>query len=343
MSWEWSAEQKAALIAFLRSQGMEFGEISLRQIGDGHSNLTYLVSDGRREVVVRRGPPPPVPVGAHDMLREAKLMAALVNSDVPVPRVLATCAAGAVIDVAFYVMSYIRGEIITTKTPAVFASGEQRRQIAASMIDALVKLHQVDWEAAGLADMGRPENFNKRHLDRMARLVADDQGRPPAGFADVDEWLHEFAPAESGAAIVHNDFRIGNLMFGSNPPARVAAVLDWELATIGDPLFDVGYFLSSVPVQGEPLTPTQELSVALTEDGYPSREEMARSYAQLSGRDFSSLNWYTTLALWKLAVLYEYGRRRVSEGRGDTYYENPAKVESFLAAARRAAGLPRRS
>jgi aminoglycoside phosphotransferase (APT) family kinase protein len=202
-------------------------------------------------------------------------------------------------------------------------------------VDTLAALHAVDWRAAGLA--GRPGGFNARHLRRMGHLVADADGQLPAGFAELASWLEAHVPPESDASIVHNDYRLGNLILAPEPPARIAAVLDWELATIGDPLFDLGYFLASYPAPGEPLTPTGEMGTAVLEPGYPRREELADRYATATGRDLSQLPWYVTMALWKLAVLYEYGRRRAAAGHGDPYYQDRALVQSFLAAARRVA------
>ena len=171
--------------------------------------------------------------------------------------------------------------------------------------------------------------------------MADGQGRPPPDFAEIDAWLGEHVPPESGASIVHNDYRLGNVILAPEPPGRIAAVLDWELATIGDPLFDLGYFLASYPVPGEPFTPTGRMGTAVLEPGYPSRAELAQRYAAATGRDLVDLSWYTALALWKLAVLYEYGSRRAASGHGDPYYQDPALVRSFLDAAHRSAGLDR--
>ncbi|MBX6389046.1 MAG: phosphotransferase family protein [Frankia sp.] len=343
--WDWTDETRGRLERFLSAQGLTEGPVTTRRIGDGHSNLTFLVEDGsRRRVVVRRGPPPPLPPGAHDMLREARFVSALGATAVPVAKVLATAAAGEVLDVPFYVMSYADGPVVTTRTPHRIASPLVRRQIGEALVDTLVELHAVDWRAAGLADLGRPDGFNARHVRRMGQLVADADGAPPAPFALVDAWLRAHVPAESDAAIVHNDYRIGNVVLAPDPPGRVMATLDWELATIGDPLHDVGYFLASVPEPGVPLTPTQRLGVAMLEDGYPSREELAARYQERSGRDLGPgldrLRWYTTFALWKLAALYEYGWRRARAGGGDPYYADHGHVWSFLAAAHAAAGLP---
>jgi len=329
---DWSPADLAALERFLG--GLVDGPLATKRIGDGHSNLTYLVS-GSRDVVVRRPPPPPIPPGAHDVLREARLLAGLAGTGVPVPAVLATAQAGEVIDSPLYVMSHVPGPVVTTRTPAALAGCGAT--IGESLVDTLAALHAVDWQAAGLAEMGRPEGFNGRHLRRMRRLVADGDGAPPAAFAEVDGWLEAHVPVESGATLVHNDYRLGNVVLG--PDGRVAAVLDWELATIGDPLLDVGYFLASWPEQGEPLTPTAELGAAVLEPGYPSRADLAQRYTARTGRDLENLRWYTTLALWKLAVLYEYSHRRAVAGHGDPYYADPALVRSFLDAARDSAGL----
>jgi aminoglycoside phosphotransferase (APT) family kinase protein len=338
-SWDWSPPARERLGRFLEDHGLLSGPVTTARIGDGHSNLTFSVSDrtGRR-VVVRRPPPPPTPPGAHDMLREARLIAALEDTDVPVAHVLATAKAEEVIDVAFYVMSFADGPVVTTRTPPPLDSPEIRRRIGECLVDTLAELHRVDWRAAGLADLGRPEGFNARHLERMARLVADDAGAPPPHFAPLQSWLSAHVPPESGATIVHNDFRIGNVVLSQEEPGRIAAVLDWELATLGDPLFDLGYFLASVP-DAPPYNPTERFGVAMLESGYPTREELAQRYALRTGAGLADIDWYTALALWKLAVLYEYGRRRAVRGVGDSYYVDQSLVQSFLDDAHRAAGL----
>jgi len=339
MIWEWSAAELSRLERFLRERAICGGALTARRIGDGHSNLTFLVTDGERRVVVRRPPPPPIPPGANDMLREAKLISALSGTNVPVPKVLAVCEAGEVLDVPFYVMSYVEGPVVTTATPPTLSSPEVRRRIGEALIDTLAALHAVDWRALGLAGMGRPEGFNDRHRRRMGRLIANEDGSLPPGFAEIDAWLAANVPPETDATIVHNDYRIGNIVLAPDSSGRIAAVLDWELATLGDPLFDVGYFLASYPVRGKPLTPTEELGTATLEEGFPTREELAARYEKLTGRDLSNLTWYTVLALWKLAILYEHSRRRALAGVGDPYYKDPALVRSFLMAACQAAGL----
>ena len=335
MMWSWSGDQLERLGAFLAEHGLCGPTVTADAIGDGHSNLTFLVSDDHSRVVVRRPPPPPLPPGAHDVLREAKLLAALASTDVPTPRVLATAAAGELLDVPLFVMDFIDGAVITEKTPAPRDDEALRRRIAESLVDTLAALHAVPWREVGLGDFGKPEGFNARQLRRMRSLVAVDE-TVPKPFAALDDWLHAHLPPESGTSIVHNDFRIGNMIVDP-ATGRVAAVLDWELATIGDPLADLGYLLASWPMQGEPVVPTAAMGIAVLEAGYPSRAALLVRYADRTGADLSGLNWYAALAMYKLAALYEYSRRRFEDGVGDPYYADPALVASFLDAGERLA------
>lgn len=336
MSWQWTDDTLRALGDFLADRGLLTGSLTTRRIGDGHSNLTFLVSDGRHQVIVRRPPPPPSPPGAHDVLREARFLTALQETTVPVPHVLATAEVGEILDVALYVMSYVPGPVVTTATPAPLDTPAGRAEIATSLVDTMVALHAVDWRSTGLADAGRPEGFNARHLRTIARLVAGDNGEPPPRFAQVHSWLTANTPGESGDSIIHCDFRLGNVVLAPERPGRVAAVLDWELATIGDPLLDLGYFLATVPEAGRPANPTAELGLAMCEQGYPTRSQLADRYATATGRDLSGLSWYTVFALWKLAVLYDYSGRRAASGLGDPYYNDPRLVPAFLREAEEA-------
>ncbi|MCW3039144.1 MAG: Acyl-CoA dehydrogenase family er 10, partial [Solirubrobacterales bacterium] len=171
-------------------------------------------------------------------------------------------------------------------------------------------------------------------LRRYERLVADADGTLPGAFRPVSAWLHAHAPAETGASIVHGDFRIGNVMVAREAPARILAVLDWELATLGDPLMDVGYLLACYAVPGEPPHAVADLGRATLEPGYPTRAELAAQYAAASGRDVSQLGWFTVLSLYKLAAMYEYSRRRGE----DDYYRDPALVARYLDLAHAALG-----
>lgn len=328
------AATTTALGRWLAEAGVTGADVAVRPIGDGHANITWLVedTDGRR-VVVRRPPPPPTPPGANDVLREARVLAAVGahGSDaVPVPAVLATAEAGAVLDVPCFAMSYVPGPVVTTDLPPTLATGAARSALAEDIVDRLAALHALPWRALGLH--GRPEGANLRQRDRLAQLVAGPDGEPPRAFAPIDAWLVEHAPHESGAALVHNDYRLGNLLLAPEAP-RVAAVLDWELAAVGDPLVDLGYLIASWSGPGGPVTPVQALGAASSAPGFPDAAALADRYASATGADLTALTWYVVLAHWKLAVLYEYSRRRYERGDGDPYYAGTDKVAAFLAAA----------
>jgi aminoglycoside phosphotransferase (APT) family kinase protein len=334
--WSWSETELQRLGRFLAERDLCCATVTAEAIGDGHSNLTFLVSDGQSRVIVRRPPPPPLPPGAHDVLREARLLTALSQTLVPAPRVLATVAADELLDVPVVVMDFVEGAVITESTPAPTQDWRLRRRIGESLVDTLAALHTVAWREVGLGDFGRPDGFNARQLGRMRSLIAV-HGAVPKSFAALDEWLQAHVPPESATSIVHNDFRIGNMIVDTRTGC-IAAVLDWELATIGDPLADLGYLLTSYPVEGEPLVPTSAMGTAVLEPGYPARSQLLDRYADRTGADLSNVNWYATLAMYKLAALYEYSRRRFEQGIGDPYYADPGLVSSFLGAGERMAG-----
>ena len=262
-------------------------------------------------------------------------MAALERTDMPTPRVRAIAAAGELLDIPVFVMDFVDGVVITDLTPAPSGDEQLRRRIGESLVDTLAALHKVAWREVGLGDFGKPDGFNARQLRRMRSLIAVD-GTVPRTFAALDDWLYAHLPPESGSTIVHNDFRIGNMIVDITT-GRVAAVLDWELATIGDPLADLGYLLTSYPVPGEPLVPTSAMGTAVLEPGYPGRAELIDRYADGTGADVSGVNWYAALAMYKLAALYEYSHRRFLNGVGDPYYADPTLVSSFLSAGERIA------
>jgi aminoglycoside phosphotransferase (APT) family kinase protein len=319
--------------AFLARHGVLDEPFTAAPIGDGHSNLTFLLTgtDTGSRVVLRRPPVTEMP-GAHDVLREARFMAALADTDVPVPAVHATAtAAESPLDVPFFVMDFVAGPVVTTSMPEPLAQAETRLQTGFDLADTLAALHAVDRDRVGLGDVGRPEGFNARHADRLSRLVQLPDGSMPAAFAPVFDWLTANAPVESDHTIYHGDYRLGNVVLAPNAPGRVAAVLDWELATAGDPLLDVAYLLLSIPAADEPRLPTQELGAAWDEPGWPSRSAVAARYAEASGRSLDGLRWYTTMALWKLAALYEFSSRSAR----DAYYDDTAQVPAFLEAAAR--------
>jgi aminoglycoside phosphotransferase (APT) family kinase protein len=249
--------------------------------------------------------------------------------------VLAIGQSGELFDVPFFIMAYVPGLVIGQDMPAAFSTALDANAMGLALVDTLVSLHAVDWRAVGLEGFGRPDGFNRRHLHRIAALVRGDDGGLPRPFADLFDWLDQHAPAESGATILHNDFRLGNVMWAAEPPARVVAILDWELATLGDPLFDLAYLLASTPQAGAIPTPTQAFALATLRPGFPSRSALAARYIARSGRDLDRLGWYMAMVNWKLAALYAFSRQRGI----DPYYDAPDQVCRFLEEARRHAVL----
>lgn len=334
MSWDWDDRTLAALGAYLEARGLADGPPAPKPIGDGHSNLTYVIRVAGGTAVLRRPPPPPIPKGANDVLREARLLSALEGQGVPTPKVLAIAQEGEVLDVPFYIMEHVVGHVITTTLPPVFDAVRDGRTMAFGIAEGLARLHAVDWQACGLGDFGKPEKFNSRHLARLDAFMRMREGPVPEALSDMAAALASDVPEESGAAIVHNDYRIGNVIWAPEAPPRLVAVLDWELATIGDPLLDLGYVACCYPMPGEELTPTQELSLALLQPGFPTRQEVLARYGEVTGRDLSRLNWYAAMQAWKMAVFYEYQHRLAR----DPYYADTTQVPRFLRAAERFLG-----
>ena len=329
-SWDWTDALLKGLAGFLADRGVKVaGDLRPVPIGDGHSNLTYRIDGAARPLVLRRPPPSPFPPGSNDVLREARILSALAGTGVPVPEIIATAEAGEVLDVPFYIMGLIDGEVVTTRMPSRFSSPDQAQAVGIELIEVIARLNRVDWRGVGLETLGRPEGFNARHLSRISGIVRDRAGALDPAFAEIFPWLEAHCPPESGAALIHNDCRIGNVMWAHGDTPRIAAVLDWELATIGDPLFDLGYVVASLPREGECRTPVQDLATACLVRGFPSSEELAAHYSAQTGIAVHSLDWYLAMINWKLAALYAYSRRKGS----DPYFQDETMVPRFLAEA----------
>lgn len=307
------------LLAFLDRQGLGAGEPSIEPLGDGHSNYTYTIARQGATVVLRRPPRPPYPKSAHDVLREARLLQAIAPTGVPVPEVLATCDDPSVIGVPFYVMEMLHGIVYTDSTPATLGAPGERRRVAWELVDALVALHAVDWRAAGLATSGREAGYLERQLGRFAGLLETYRSREMPALDRLTAWLADHRPDSSQATIVHGDYRLGNVMFDASAPARLIAIFDWEMATVGDPLADVGYLCAMWAQAGDP-DGLRKLSRATTEPGYPTREALAERYAEKSGRSIRDIRWFTVLALWKFCVIMEGNYRRAVDGATDSRF-----------------------
>jgi aminoglycoside phosphotransferase (APT) family kinase protein len=305
------------LLEFLRANRLEAPvTLSVAPIGDGHSNVTFGLSTG---VVLRRPPRGPLPPSAHDVLREAQLLRALEPTPVRIPRVLAVCEDVAAIGAPFYVMERIAGEVITGSLhPALDAPGERRR-IADELIDALVEVHSVDWRGAGLEGFGKPTGYLERQLRRFTGLWEHNRTRELPQVEQLAGWLRANLPQSPPATIVHGDYRLGNTMFAPAAPARLLAIFDWEMATIGDPLADLGYLMSHWLQPGED-TGRFTLHTVTSLPGFPTRAELIDRYEARAGRSIPDLTWYVTLALWKAVVFMEGNYKRALAGSTDDPY-----------------------
>jgi aminoglycoside phosphotransferase (APT) family kinase protein len=309
------------LRTFLDEHGIGEGEIRATPIGEGHSNITYLIERGGAEVVLRRPPRPPLPPSAHDVLREARLLRALRPTAARVPDVLAVCEEEDAIGAPFYVMELVPGEVIVASVPGALDTPEQRGKIGEQLIDALVEIHDVDWRAAGLEGFGKPTGYLERQLRRFGGLWELNKTREIAAVESVGRWLGENLPNSGPATIVHGDYRLGNTLFASQAPAHLAAVLDWEMATIGDPLADIGYLCMMWSEAGDPTGGLREhLGKVTRAEGFPTRAELIARYEERSGRSMSNVRWYTTLALWKSVVFMEGNYKRAIAGTTDDPY-----------------------
>ncbi len=290
--------------------------LSASAIGEGHSNVTFGLSTG---VVLRRPPRGPLPPSAHDVLREARLLGALASTAVRAPGVLAVCEDPAVIGAPFYVMEQVQGEVITATMPAALDTPAERKRTANELIEALVELHAVDWTTIGLEGFGKPTGYLERQLRRFTGLWEHNRTRELEQVEQVGTWLAENLPSSPPATIVHGDYRLGNTMFQASPPARLISILDWEMATIGDPLADVGYMMIYWTQTDDDASKFNLQSVTKL-PGFPNRQELVARYEESSGRSVGELNWYVTLALWKAVVFMEGNYKRAVSGSTDDPY-----------------------
>lgn len=328
---------------YFDERGLGSGPISWSRVGDGQSNVTYRIDRGADSYVLRRGPRPPYPVSAHDMTREARFQMAIRSAGARVPRILSICTDTSVLGVPFYVMEYLEGIVFTDSSPTCFDGAEERRAISMAAVDELTHLHEIDVHGPELAEFLRPSGYLARQIQRFSSLWTPNSRRQLDDVSRVRDWLADNVPTgPSDVTIVHGDFRIGNLMYGDRPPTRIEAVLDWELATIGDPLADLGYFTATYAEQGSAWTP-MELTPLTRATGFLTRAEIADRYRARTGRSIDALPWYQVLALWKAAIFCEgiYTRWLDGERPDDTTFGPSLAlgIPEMLSVARETVGL----
>jgi aminoglycoside phosphotransferase (APT) family kinase protein len=315
-------------------------------LSGGRSNLTYRVDGGGRSWVLRRPPLGHVLPTAHDMAREHRVLSALRDTGLPVPRTRALCTDESVTGAPFYVMDFAPGVVIEEEMPAGYAATPaERRGIGAALMQTLARLHAVDWRAAGLDGFGRPDGYLARQVRRWSEQWERSKAGEVPEIRELIRRLEAALPETPEATLVHGDWRLGNVALDPADPGRVVAIFDWEMATLGDPLADVGYTLVhwGEPGDAPGSRGPGRYAAVTTAPGFHTRAELVEEYSRASGRDVASVDFYEVLALYKLAVISEgaYARWRagLTAGEGFEHVErvSVSLCEAALAIAERSA------
>ncbi len=288
--------------------------LTIQQFPSGFSNLTYLIRAGNRALVLRRPPAGSKVKSAHDMGREFRILSALHPVYPPAPRPLAYCTDPEIIGAPFYVMERIKGVILRGKKPEGFTCApELARRCCVSLVENLVHLHAVDYQAAGLADMRKEGSFVQRQVDGwIARYHGSQTDEIPA-IEQTAAYMKENCPADTGAVFIHNDYKFDNIVLDPDDLTRIIGVLDWEMSTIGDPLMELGVALS---YWTEPKDPSLGIVPCFLtrEPGCMTRREIAEEYAKCTNRDITNLQFYYIFGLFKLAVIAQQIYYRYKQG-----------------------------
>jgi aminoglycoside phosphotransferase (APT) family kinase protein len=307
--------------------------LAFERISGGRSNLTFAVTDSAGRRWALRRPPLGKRLGsAHDMGREHTVISALQETPVPVPPVVGLCEDESVNGAPFYVMEFVDGPILRSADEAKAFGADERRGIGERVIDTLVAIHEVEPDAVGLGELGRKGAYVERQLKRWHGQWEKSKTRDLELVDDVHRRLAGRVPEQGPATIVHGDYRLDNMIL--SPQGEVAAVVDWELCTLGDPLADVGLLLVYWSQPGDEFMPL--FAPATIAEGFPLRDAVKARYAERSGRDLSQIDFFVALGYWKLAIILEGVYARYAQGqygKADEGFEEFARIVERLAAA----------
>jgi aminoglycoside phosphotransferase (APT) family kinase protein len=296
---------EARLAAYLRGKlpGAE-QLLTVRQFGGGAANLTYLLDYGTHEYVLRRPPLGPLAKAAHDMHREYKVLSVLHRAFPYAPQAYLYCDDRDIMGADFFVMERRQGVVVRRRLLDVYAQpADAPRRMSLALVDALAELHAVDYAAIGLADLGRPSGYIERQIEGWYKRWQAAKTEDVAEMDAVYGWLKEHIPASAYVSLVHNDYKLDNIMLAADDPGRIVAIFDWDMCTLGDPLADLGALLA---YWSEPTDPAylQSTSMMPTGDlGFPTRAELVERYAEKSGRSVKEINFYHTLGLFRIVVI----------------------------------------
>jgi aminoglycoside phosphotransferase (APT) family kinase protein len=320
------------------------GPFSIERHLAGHSIETFRIGRSGSTWILRRPPHGAFLPSAHDVGREHTVLRGLADTPVRAPKPLLMCDDDSIIGAPFYVMEYIDGVVIRSELPESFGAPDRKR-IGDELVDALVELHSVDPAACGLDSFGKPHGYLERQLRRWTGQLelTLPLTRPLTDLERAGEWLRNNLPESGDHTIVHGDYKLDNVSFAPNPPARLVAIFDWEMATLGDPLADLGWMISFWKEAGDPADDVfAELNQVTTLPGFSLRADLIARYERATGRNVAGLVWYEVLATWKLAILLEGSyARHLAGATDDPFFEE--MEHRVPALARRAVALAERA
>lgn len=332
-----TSEGRDALAVWLRSSGVgRAGQITLTPLAGGSSGSVLKLEQAGEAMVLRTTSWPPRPDSRKALEREARLLQALGSTKVPHPRFVAWCHDDGVIGAPFVLIEFIDGWLGVSPPLAFTKSGTRQCEAAFAMIDAIAELPKVDVARIGLSAFGKPDGFLERQVGRWTALMEKHRAHPGYGsrvipyWDELAEWLAANRPETQQLSLIHGDVSFSNVMFEHTPPPRVAAIIDWELATLGDPMLDLGRVLYPFPAADG--TPGASLAIDLA--GYPDRDALAARYASATGLSVANIDYYMVLAMFKLAALIEFNHvKSKGEPTGTLSHRIAAFVPDLVAKA----------
>jgi aminoglycoside phosphotransferase (APT) family kinase protein len=300
--------------AWMDAEGLAPGApVEARMIAGGSQNEIFEIRRGDVHGALRI-PPPSAPDARDDgILREWRIIEALDGTDVPHTPAIGCCTDRSVLGRTFYVMGFVDGwspmGLVDKRWPAPFDTDLEARQgLAYQLVEGIARLGNVDWRAKGLADLGRPDGFHERQVDRWTAFLERIKGRDLPGFDEAAAWLRANKPLDFVPGLMHGDYQFANVMYRDGAPAQLAAIVDWEMGTVGDPKLDLGWVVQGWPA--DPMAEDARTSGYVDLYGMPTRDQVLAHYAAVSGRQVDDIDYYVVLAKWKLAVVLEQGYQR---------------------------------
>lgn len=308
------ALDELALAGWLDNQGLGAGPLRTRYLSGGTQNDIWVLTRGDWQAVIRI-PPPTAPADRDNgILREWRIIEALDGSSVPHTKAVAVCEDTSVLGRTFYLMGVVDGWSAMDSLgtwPEPFESDLSTRPgLAYELIDAIAELSKIDWKAKGLLDLGRPDGFHERQVERWSRFLDRIKGRELPGFAEATAWLGAHKPLDFVPGLMHGDYQFANVMFEHGAPAKMAAIVDWEMGTVGDPKLDLAWVVNTWPED----TSTGEGSSYVSIVGMPGKTELVERWGRHAGRQVDDMDYYCILAKWKLAIVLEQGFQRAAPG-----------------------------